>query len=248
MTEMIDTAFILAAGFGKRLRPYTDTLPKPMVPVAGKAVIDHILEKLVRSGVQRAVVNLHHKGDVLKEHLSKRQDIEIIFSEEEELLETGGGIQHGLPLIDDKPFFIVNGDAFWDDAGSDTAFTRLSDMWVNLGDKVDLILLLQPVSEMKLTKGVGDYDFVEDGEGRITRDKSQKGDYMFAGVRVCHPRLFDGAPGGRYSFLQLMDKADELQKLYGLEHKGGWHHISTPEELKAVEEVYTSGMENGTEG
>ncbi|MAQ71621.1 MAG: nucleotidyl transferase [Alphaproteobacteria bacterium] len=248
MTEIIDTAFILAAGFGKRLRPYTDTLPKPMVPVAGKAVIDHILDKLVKSGVKRAVVNLHHKGEVLKNHLSKRQDIDVIFSEEEELLETGGGIQHGLHLVGDKPFFIVNGDAFWDDAQGDTAFTRLSNMWNNSEDQIDLILLLQPVSKMTLTKGVGDYDFVEDNKGRIVRDRSQKGQYMFAGVRLCHPRLFEGAPGGRYSFLQLMDKADEAQKLYGLEHKGDWHHISTPEELKAVEEYYALGKKNGTEG
>ncbi|MGE4314106.1 MAG: nucleotidyltransferase family protein [Pseudobdellovibrionaceae bacterium] len=229
-----DQAFILAAGIGSRLRPYTDMMPKPMVPVAGKAVIDHILDKLVAAGVKQAVINLHHRGDQLRQHLATRTDIAISFSDEEELLETGGGLKKGLPLLDaDKPFYAVNGDAFWEDTQNSQAFIELGKMW-NVVD-ADILLMLQPVSSMILTRGVGDYDL--DAAGRAVRNKERTGPYMFAGVRIVNPAVFAGTPDGAFSFLRCMDEAEAKGRLYGMVHNNPWHHISTPDEYMAVEEA-----------
>lgn len=233
-TQIPETAFILAAGFGKRLRPYTDTVPKPMVPVCGKPVIDYIIDKLVQSGVKRVIVNLHHMGNVLHTHLTQRTDVEITFSEEEEILNTGGGVKHALHRVGTEPFFVINGDAFWIDGPDTNAFERLANMWKD--KDMDMILLLEPVERMTLTKPVGDYNIEKDG--KATRLKAQDGAYMFAGVRLCHPRIFKDAPDDAFSFLLLMDGAEEKGRLYGLEHKGSWHHISSPEELHAVEEAF----------
>lgn len=233
MSTHPEKAFILAAGLGTRLRPYTDTLPKPMVSICGKPMIDHIIDKLVDSGIQEIVVNLHHKGDILRRHLTKRKDLKILFSEEEELLDTGGGVKKVLPLMGDKPFFVINGDAFWIDSADYNVFKSLSAMWDDTNH--DMILLLEPVRNMILTKGVGDYDLLN--EGRARRSADQSGEYMFAGVRLCHPRIFESETETKFSFLKLMDKADREGRLYGFEHQGGWHHISSPEELHAVEEA-----------
>ena len=229
---MVNHAFILAAGMGKRLRPYTDTMPKPMVNVHGKPTIDHTIDKLVASGITNITVNLHYMGNILKDHLSQRADVNITFSEETELLETGGGLKkalHTMPAND--PFFIINGDAFWTENGSNI-FQDLSDNW-NDSD-MDILLALQPVEKMILTNGVGDYTLES---GKATRSHAQDGDLMFAGIRLCHPRVFEGSPGGAFSFLQLMDKAEQNNRLGGIRFEGEWHHISTPKELNRVNEA-----------
>ncbi len=235
MTPKPNTAFILAAGLGTRLRPYTDTLPKPMVSVAGKPIIDHIIDKLIPAEINKIVVNTHHMGGVLKKHLSQRQDVEIIFSEEEELLDTGGGVKKALPELGKKPFYIINGDAFWTDDIGHNAFENLNNIWDD--GQCDMVLLLEPAERMTLTKGVGDYDILENN--KAVRSLNQNGKYMFAGVRLCHPRIFEEAKENKFSFLKLMDEADKAGRLYGCVHKGYWHHISTPEELHAVDEAVT---------
>ena len=226
---MYKHAFILAAGMGSRLRPYTDTMPKPMVSVIGKPIIDHILDKLVDAGITHVTVNLHYMGDILKEHLSDRADIHITLSEETGLLDTGGGVKNALSTLGDKPFFIINGDAFWSEGKTDI-FSRLSSQWQD--DDMDILLALQPIERMTLTKGVGDYHLSD--QKHASRDTSQKGNMMFAGIRLCHPRIFEKTSDTAFSFLELMDKAESNNRLYGIEHLGDWHHISTPEELDRV--------------
>ncbi|MGB1076675.1 MAG: nucleotidyltransferase family protein [Bdellovibrionales bacterium] len=229
---MFKHAFILCAGMGKRLRPYTDTMPKPMVTVHGKPIIDHTLDKLVAAGIKNATINLHYLGDVLKKHVENRDDITITFSEETDLLETGGGLKHALHTMpENEPFFIINGDAFWTE-NETNIFTQLSQNWSD--DNMDILLALQPVEKMILTKGVGDYTMKN---GKATRSLSQDGDLMFAGIRLCHPRVFEDSPEGAFSFLELMDKADKRGRLYGTPFQGDWHHISTPEELDRVNEA-----------
>jgi len=226
---MYKHAFILSAGMGSRLRPYTDTMPKPMVLVHGKPIIDHILDKLVSAGVTNVTINLYYLGDIIKNHVSQRTDIEITFSEETELLETGGGLKKALHTMpSDKPFFIINGDAFWTESNT-SIFKKLSESW-NPND-MDILLALQPVEKMVITKGIGDYKLNND---QGTRSHTQDGDLMFAGICLCHPRVFDNAPEGAFSFLQLMDKAEQENRLYGTLFDGDWHHISTPEELDRV--------------
>lgn len=230
-----DKAFILAAGKGTRLRPYTDTMPKPMVSVGGISIIRQTLQKLLQVGVTDVVVNTHHLAPVLEEHLAGIKTPNITLSHEDELLDTGGGVKKMLQHFEEKPFFLINGDALWEDKnGENTALLRLAERWNDAA--MDMLLLLQPVSGMSLTNGVGDYRLNDDG--RAIRTPGKDGEFMFAGVRIVHPRLFEGSPDGAFSFLQLMDKAQQSGRLFGLAHTGAWHHISTPEELERVDKSY----------
>jgi MurNAc alpha-1-phosphate uridylyltransferase len=224
-------AFILAAGKGTRLRPHTDTMPKPMVDIVGSSIIRRAIAKLVQAGVTDIVVNLHHLGDVLEEHLKEVKGVNIILSREEELLETGGGIKKALHHFGDEPFYIINGDALWDE-GEIPALEKLALGW---NDDMDILLLLQPTRRMELTGAVGDYRL---NGGKASRAKDKSGDHMFAGVRIAHPRIFEGSPDGAFSFLSLMDRAEEKGRLYGLVHSGHWYHISTAEDLQSVNEAF----------
>ena len=224
-------AFILAAGKGTRLRPYTDSVPKPLVPVNSRPILDYTLEKLIKDGVTNVTINLSYLGDRIKEYFSDCNDPKIIFSEENELLDTGGGVLNALSTMQGKPFYLINGDALWeDDSVTGTSLSYLAQSWDS--DDMDILLLLQPVSSMHLTGGVGDYDISPDG--KAIRNKEKQGQYMFTGVRITHPRVFNGRELSAFSFLELMDKAETEGKLYGLVHKGQWHHISTPEDLENV--------------
>ena len=225
-------AFILAAGKGTRLRPHTDTMPKPMVNIAGTSIIRRTIAKLVEAGVTEIVVNIHHLGNVLEQHLKDVTGARIILSREDELLETGGGIKKAIHHFGDEPFYIINGDALWDE-GDVPALERLASRW---NDKdMDILLLLQPTGRMALTGAVGDYH-LEDSKAIRAKDKN--GEYMFAGIRIAHPRVFKGSPDGAFSFLTLMDRAQEQGRLYGLPHSGEWYHISTPEDLQSVNDTF----------
>lgn len=233
--EKPERAFILAAGMGARLRPYTDKCPKPMVPVNGKPIIDYALDKLLVVNIDNVTVNLHYLGDVLEEHLSSRVRPAITLSREESLLDTGGGMKKALSTMGGKPFYALNGDALWTD-GPQPALARLATVWDSR--RMDLLLLLQPVGRMVLTRGVGDYDIMPDG--RAVRSKDKTGTHMWTSLRICHPRLFENTPDEPFSFLELMDKAEAAGRLYALEHDADWHHINTPEELESVEEQFAA--------
>ena len=227
-----DHAFILAAGMGKRLRPYTDSVPKPMVEVDGRPIIDRTLDKLIEAGVKHVTVNTHYMADILEAHLRKRKDIDIVFSREETLLDTGGGIKNALHTLGDKPFYVIAGDAVWTDGPSGNALLRLADAWD--AAKMDIVTLLQPLSAMKLTDGIGDFDLSEDGHTARSPDK--KGAFMWTNIRINTPEIFRGVPEGSFSFLELMDRAEKSGRFYALPHDGGWHHISTAAELERVNE------------
>ncbi|MCB1529385.1 MAG: nucleotidyltransferase family protein [Alphaproteobacteria bacterium] len=232
-----DTAFILAAGKGSRLQPFTDHMPKPMVPVGGKPLIDHILKKLESEKIRKVVINTHHLRNILEKHLEKTTCPQIVFSPEQDLLDTGGGVKKALLELGSAPFFMINGDAFWDEKTDKTALGRLSEYWDP--EKMDILILLQPVDRMILTKGVGDYDLTPDG--RAVRNKEKRGQYMFAGVRITKPTLFKNRTEDIFSFFDLMDEAEQKRQLYGLVHEGAWHHISTPEDLERVNAALEKG-------
>jgi MurNAc alpha-1-phosphate uridylyltransferase len=225
-------AFILAAGLGTRLRPYTDTMPKPMVPLCGVPLIGHIFDRLKSSGITDVVVNLHHKADILQEYFKARNDMNIEISFEDELLETGGGAKKALPLLGNDPFLMINGDAFWQDDQSNNLLSEVIQNFDNT--TMDILLALYPMDKMILTEGVGDYNCANDGAAKRQLDK--QGNLMFAGVRLCHPRVFENCPSGKFSFLTLMDKAEQQKRLYAHIYQGIWHHISTPEDLNIVEQ------------
>lgn len=226
-----DKAFILAAGFGKRLRPLTLSRPKPMVTVHDKPMIDYAIEHFQTYGVQDFVVNTHHLPDILQNHLRQTYGSHVTILHEPEILETGGGLKNGLSLFDGQDFFVVNGDTIWADEPDKTALCRMADAWDP--NKMDILMLLQPVSRMTVTHGVGDYDL--DDQGRATRSHDQTGEYMFTSVRLNRSSIFEGTPDGAFSYLQLMDKAEREGRLFGLIHDGQWFHISTPQDLEDTE-------------
>jgi MurNAc alpha-1-phosphate uridylyltransferase len=225
-------AFVLAAGYGTRMKPLTDTLPKPLVKLQGRPLLDYVLDHLKKSGVSRIVVNLHHHAEVLQKFLSSRSDLVLVPSYEEILLETGGGVKKALPLLGEDPFYMINGDAFWTDGPSGNALLALAKAFDS--EKMDVLLLLIPLERMILTEGVGDYDLLPDG--RLRRSLNKSGKFMFTGIRISHPRALRDTPEGPFSFLQVMDRAEREGRLFGLVHDGVWHHISTPNDLRRVEE------------
>lgn len=232
-------AFILAAGKGTRLRPHTDTMPKPMVPVGGVPIIGRTLQKLDEAGVSDVMINLHHLPDVLETYLQKIQRPHIHYSHEDALLDTGGGVQKILPFFEGQDFFMINGDALWIEGPGGPALDRLAAAWDP--EAMDILLLLQPTGEMTLTGGVGDYDIAPDG--RATRRPDKGGSHMFAGLRITTPRIFDRTIGEAYSFLALMDRTEAAGRLYGLVHDGEWHHISTPDDLARVDAHLRAGTD-----
>ncbi len=231
MIPVPDKAFLLAAGMGTRLRPYTDTMPKPMVPVAGRPILDYALDELTAAGVKDVWINLHYLPDVIKAHLAPRNTVNIHFSEEKTLLNTGGGLKKCQNSLESSPFYMINGDALWEN-GQKPALVRLAEAFDS--EKTDILLLLQPVSGMTLTHGVGDYDIRGD---LAVRNGKKAGQYMFSGIRLVHPRVFayEAAKPDIFSFLELMDEAQNRGRLQYLIHDGAWHHISTPEDLQAVD-------------
>lgn len=229
----ISKAFILGAGLGTRMRPLTDHIPKPMVEVGGESLIRRALRQLKEHGLTDVTINTHYKADELRAHLV---DTPINWSHEPELLNTGGGIKKALDHFQGEDFFVIAGDSYWIDGSGTTALQNLEDHWNP--DIMDILLLLEPLSRMKLTHGVGDYDFTgSPGFGPISRSLPQTGTHMFTSLRINASRLFDGAPEGPFSYLDLMDKAEAAGRLYGLEHGGLWHHLSTPGDVARVAEA-----------
>jgi N-acetyl-alpha-D-muramate 1-phosphate uridylyltransferase len=226
-------AMVLAAGLGQRMRPLTDKLPKPLVPLRGEAMLDTILDRLRDHGIAKVVVNLHYLGHMIEAHLKHREGPQVVFSPEHELLETGGGVKKALPLLGDEPFFVLNGDVCWLD-GLIPALQRLADTWDEA--EMDALLLLHPTCSAFGYEGIGDYHM--DPVGRLRRrQERQIAPFIYAGIQILHPRLFEAAPEGPFSLNRLYDKAQEAGRLWGLRHDGEWYHVGTPAELRAVEDA-----------
>jgi N-acetyl-alpha-D-muramate 1-phosphate uridylyltransferase len=227
------TAMLLAAGFGLRMRPVTERLPKPLIGVAGRPLIDHAIDNLEACGVERVVINLHHLGDLIRRHLARRKRPRILFSEEPEILETGGGVAKALPLLADPFFLVVNSDIVWLD-GPQPALRRLAAAWNP--KTMDGLLLLHPTVSAFGYEGPG--DFCLDPFGLIDqRPEREISPYLFTGIQVLHRRLFEGAPSGAFGLRLLYDRAIAARRLHGLVHDGEWFHAGSPEGM-ALAETY----------
>ncbi|HEX9701918.1 MAG TPA: nucleotidyltransferase family protein [Rhodospirillales bacterium] len=224
-------AMILAAGLGTRMRPVTDRLPKPLIAVHGRALIDHALDRLLDVGVETVVVNTHYMADKIEAHLKTRARPKIAFSPEPELLDTGGGVRNALPMLDGDPFYAVNADAFWLNGPSD-ALKRMADTWRD--DRMDGLLLLHSTVDAYGYIGVG--DFLATDEGLLTRrPEVEVSPWLFTGIQILHPRLFDGAPDSAFSLNVLFDRAIAGRRLYGVVHDGEWFHVGNQAGLDAAE-------------
>ena len=233
----IERAMVLAAGLGIRMRPLTDDRPKPLVELAGRTLLDRALDRLVAAGVRRIVVNGHYRAEMIAAHLDGRTD--IVLSPEEVLLETGGGVKAALAHLGDAPFFVVNSDAVWRD-GPTPALERLAGHWSN--KRMDALLLLVPTPAIHgaSISDLGDYHMEPDGTAR-RRTEGEIAPFLFGGIQILHPRLFEAAPDGPFSLNLLYDRAEAAGRLYGMRHDGEWYHVGTPGELAATEAELGAG-------
>lgn len=227
-----DTAMVLAAGLGERMRPLTDTMPKPLVQLDGRALIDHALDRLAAAGIRRAVVNVHYKADQLEAHVRGRSAPDIIISDERDaLLETGGGVVRALPLLGERPFLIHNSDTVWIE-GPGSNLQRLIDTWN--AEQMDTLLLLAPTETSLGYDGHG--DFLMDANGRLERPAAGgTAPFVFAGVSIAHPRMFKDAPHGAFSLNVLWSKAIAAKRAYGIRLDGRWMHVGTPGAIAEAE-------------
>lgn len=223
---------VLAAGFGQRMRPLTDAMPKPLVKVAGKALLDHVLDRLADAGVKRAVVNVHYLAEQIEQHVATRTRPQVTISDERGvLLDTGGGVVKALPLLGGEPFFHINSDTIWID-GVKPNLTRLSEHFDDA--TMDALLLLAPTAGCIGYDGRGDFSMAPDGR-LSTRPERDVAPFVYAGAAILSPRLFEAAPEGSFSLTKLFARAGEAGRLHGLRLEGLWMHVGTPDAIGQAE-------------
>jgi N-acetyl-alpha-D-muramate 1-phosphate uridylyltransferase len=225
------SAMVLAAGLGTRLRPVTQTVPKPLIEIDGRALIDHAIDQLALAGAECVVVNIHYKAAMLRAHLARRARPRILLSEENELLDTGGGVAQALSLLGDV-FFVVNSDVIWRD-NAELALIRLSRAFEPAS--TDAVLLLQPTLTAVGYDGSGDYHLAPLGVPRRRREGGFA-PYLFAGIQLLHRRLFADPPGRIFSLVRLFDQAETAGRLRAIVHNGEWYHVGTPQGLATTRE------------
>jgi len=234
MPGKIMTAMVLCAGLGTRMAPANNVLPKPLVPLRGKALIDHVLDRHGEAGIDYAVVNVHHKADLIEAHLKGRRTPRIEISDErEKLLNTGGGVKKALPRLGAGPFLIHNSDSVWIE-GVGSNLGRLMDAWDD--SQMDCLLLLALTSQSLGFSGRGDFAFATDGHIRRPRNEQEIVPFAFAGVSVAHPRLFDDSGDGAFSLNLVWDKAIAAGRAFGLRMEGIWMHVGSSDALAQAEQ------------
>ena len=232
MTISPHSAMVLAAGRGERMRPLTNRLPKPLVAVAGKPLLDHVLDRLAAAGIERAVVNVHYLADLIERHLAGRQTPQIAISNErEKLLDTGGGVVKALATLGSEPFFHVNSDTIWID-GEKPNLERLAEAFDPTS--MDALLLLAPAAASIGYAGRGDYTMTTDGRLR-RRPEQGVAPFVYAGAALLRPELFKDAPAGVFPLTVLFDRAEREGRLHGLRLEGVWMHVGTPEAIAQAE-------------
>jgi N-acetyl-alpha-D-muramate 1-phosphate uridylyltransferase len=232
-------AMVLAAGLGLRMRPLTDRMPKPLVQVAGRALLDHVLDKLGSAGVSEAVVNVHYLPDQIIEHVATRTTPPVIISDErDQVLGTGGGVVKALPLLGRDPFFLVNADTMWID-GVRPNLARMADAFDPA--RMDILLLMAPTTSSIGYGGRGDYAMLPDGALR-KRKEHQVVPFVYAGAAIMSPSLFADAPSGEFSLTRMFDRANEQERLFGLRLDGMWMHVGTPDAVPAAEEAFLESV------
>lgn len=233
-----DTAMVFAAGLGTRMRPITDTIPKPMVKINGRPLIDYRLDKLIEAGVWKIVINTFYLPEIIEEHVRKRKDAEIIISRESIRLETGGGLVKALPYLGKAPFFIVNSDVIWIDKG-EPALARLAQSWND--SEMDALLLLHEVERTVGYNGNGDFE-LESNKLRISMQPKRR--YVFTGIQIFNPILLEGFTESVFSLIEVYKKNllnnGILNRICGLEHNGDWLHIDSQEGIDKAEEYLKS--------
>ncbi|SEI98604.1 MurNAc alpha-1-phosphate uridylyltransferase [Sphingomonas sp. OV641] len=236
---MPQTAMVMAAGLGKRMRPLTATRPKPLIQVAGKTLLDHTLDHLRTAGVKRAVVNVHYLADTLEGHLRAVDGIDITISDERaQLLETGGGLMKAKPLLGEAPIFVVNSDNYWLDGPID-ALSLLAARW-NAAE-MDVLLLLVPLARAHCHRGQGDFHIAADGRITSRRRSGRLAPFVFIGVQILNPAILVDAPEGPFSTMLFWERAIAAGRAYGVVHQGLWVDVGTPAAVTRAEALLIDG-------
>lgn len=229
-------AMVLAAGLGVRMRPLTDRIPKPLVSIAGRTLLDRALDRCEAAGINTVVVNTHRLADLIEGHLAARRHPRIVLAHEPELLETGGGVAKALPHLLPGPFYVINSDALWLDGSRDT-LQRMAESWDDA--HMDVLLLLQATGETIGYEGAGDFHRAPDG--RLERRKQgERAPYVYIGLQLLSARLFEGVKIEKFSLNRLYDRAIAAGRLYGLVHDGASFHVGTPESVELAERALTA--------
>ncbi|WP_156913466.1 nucleotidyltransferase family protein [Mesorhizobium sp. WSM3224] len=232
------TAMVLAAGLGKRMRPITDTMPKPLVKIAGKTLLDWGLDSLEAAGISKAVVNVHHLPEQIVAHVAGRKAPRIVISDEREaLLESAGGIVKALPLLGSEPFYIINADTFWIDSGK-PGLERLALAWD--AARMDILLMLTDLDSA--TGHCVGTDFLVAPDGALRRSKGDPTGLIYAGAAIIHPRVFRQAPTGSHSLNVYFDKAIAAGRLFGMKMNGSWITVGTPDAIPAAEAAVAGAL------
>lgn len=234
MSATITDAMVLAAGLGTRMKPITDTRPKPLVSVAGRTLLDHALDRLAQAGVARAVVNVHHHADQMEAHLEGRTEPEIVVSDERaRLMDSGGGVVRALPKLRGEAFFIVNADTFWID-GARLNLTRMAETWDP--ERMDALLMVAALTASVGFDGAGDFTLSPDGR-LARRGERQVTPFAYAGVAIMPRSSFEALGEEPFSLNRLWNEAIERDRLYGLRLDGVWLHVGTPEAIVEAEQA-----------
>src|SRR3954471_6717089 len=232
-------AMVLAAGLGVRMRPLTDRMPKPLVPVAGQPLLDHVLDKLAETSVREAVVNVHYLPDQIIDHVATRTAPRVTISDERDVvLGTGGAVVKALPVLGTAPFFHVNADTLWID-GVRPNLARLAEAFDP--SRMDILLLMAPTTTSIGYGGRGDYAMLADGALRKRREH-QVVPFVYAGAAIMSPSVFAGAPSGEFSLTKIFDRANAQERLFGLRLDGMWMHVGTPDAVNAAEEAFLASV------
>jgi N-acetyl-alpha-D-muramate 1-phosphate uridylyltransferase len=232
-------AMVLAAGLGLRMRPLTERMPKPLVQVAGRALLDHSLDKLGDAGVSEAIINVHYLPDQIIDHVAGRKKPHAAISDErDQVLGTGGGVVKALPLLGEAPFFLVNADTLWID-GVRPNLARLAEAFDPA--RMDILLLMAPTTSSIGYEGSGDYAMLPDGALRKRREL-QVVPFVYAGAAIISPSLFADAPKGEFSLTRMFDSANKRERLFGLRLDGVWMHVGTPDAVHAAEEAFLESV------
>lgn len=236
-SDIPKSAIILAAGYGKRMLPLTERIPKPLLVIEGQPVLGRSIDHLLAAGVERVVVNAAHLKEKIIEFVGTLDDGRVSVSVEEEPLETGGGVVRALPSLGDEPFFVVNGDSVWAD-GMKSPLLRLAESWD--AARMDVLLMLMPLAGVSNFTGLG--DFTMDQDGRLERrQENGVAPYAYMGLSIINPATLRDAPEGAFSLNWLYDRAMESERLFGIPHDGLWYHISTPEDLEHARARFANG-------
>ncbi|MDG4894603.1 nucleotidyltransferase family protein [Mesorhizobium sp. WSM4976] len=232
------TAMVLAAGLGKRMRPITDTMPKPLVKIAGKSLLDWGLDSLQAAGITKAVVNVHYLPEQIVAHVAGRRAPKIVISDERQaLLDSAGGIVKALPLLGSEPFYIINADTFWIDSGK-PSLDRLALAWD--ATRMDILLMLTDLDSA--TGHCVGTDFLVAPDGALTRSKGDPAGLIYAGAAIIHPRIFKDAPTGSHSLNVYFDKAIAAGRLFGMKMHGRWITVGTPDAIPAAEAAVAGAL------